>query len=102
MIGRLAFAIATSSSPQVMLIDEVLGVGDAAFQERSRDRLLELAEGGCTAVIVSYAPELLRSLASRGVFLDQGRLRADGEVGEVLDTYLAAPAHAITPRRDAI
>jgi ABC-2 type transport system ATP-binding protein len=100
MIGRLAFAIATSSSPQVMLIDEVLGVGDASFQERSRERLLELAESGCTAVIVSHAPELLISLASRGVFLDQGRVRADGEVSDVLGAYLASPPHPITSHRD--
>ena len=102
MIGRLAFGIATASSPRVLLIDEVLGVGDAAFQERSRDRIMELAASGCTAVIVSHAAEQLRLLASCGVYLDKGRVRAEGAVDRVLEAYLESPPESISPRREEV
>jgi ABC-2 type transport system ATP-binding protein len=96
MMARLAFAIATAGSPQVLLVDEVLAVGDHDFQQRSRARIDELAQGGCTVVVVSHAVELVR-FAHRAVWLDHGQLRADGPYDETVAAYLAAPSGAIGP-----
>ncbi len=94
MIARLAFAIATAGSPQVLLVDEVLAVGDHEFQQRSRARIDELTNAGCTVVVVSHAVELLE-IAQRAIWLDHGRVRADGPYGEIVEAYLAAPAGPI-------
>ena len=94
MIARLAFAIATAGSPQVLLVDEVLAVGDHEFQQRSRARIDELTNAGCTVVVVSHAVELLE-IAQRAIWLDHGRVRADGPYGEIVEAYLAAPAGSI-------
>jgi ABC-2 type transport system ATP-binding protein len=96
MLARLAFAIATAGSPQVVLIDEVLAVGDHEFQQRSRARIDALANSGCTIIVVSHAVELLE-MATRGVWLDHGQLQADGAYNEVIDAYLTAPVAAIGP-----
>jgi len=94
MLARLAFAIATAGAPQVVLIDEVLAVGDHEFQQRSRARIDALADSGCTIIVVSHAVELLE-MATRAVWLDHGQVRADGGYREVLDAYLTAPVAAI-------
>ena len=96
MIARLAFSIATAGSPQVVLVDEVLAVGDHEFQQRSRARIEELATGGCTVVVVSHAVELLE-IARRAIWLDHGRVRADGRYDEIVAEYLDAPAGMIGP-----
>lgn len=96
MIARLAFAIATAGSPQVLLVDEVLAVGDHEFQQRSRARIEELATSGCTVVVVSHAVELLE-IAGRAVWLDHGQVRADGGYDEIVAAYLEAPAGTIGP-----
>jgi ABC-type polysaccharide/polyol phosphate transport system ATPase subunit len=96
MLARLAFAIATAGTPQVVLIDEVLAVGDHEFQQRSRARIDDLANSGCTVILVSHAVDPLDA-ASRGVWLDHGQVRADGGYREVLDAYLAAQTDAVAP-----
>lgn len=90
MIARLAFAVATSGAPDVLLIDEVLGVGDSAFLAQSSQRLHDLIAAGCAVVVVSHAPELLRPIASRGVLLERGRVVLDAPLEEVIEQHLQA------------
>ena len=97
MAARLAFAIATAGSPQVVLIDEVLAVGDHEFQRRCLARVEELTQRGCTVVVVSHAVDVLE-MAERAAWLDHGRLRATGAYRDVLDAYLTAPVEAIGSR----
>jgi ABC-type polysaccharide/polyol phosphate transport system ATPase subunit len=97
MYTRLAFAIATEVQPDILLIDESLGVGDAAFQEKAKARLRSLFDRTQAVVLVSHDLRSLRELCTRGLWIKQGRLVADGPVDQVIDRYLesvAAPAAA--------
>jgi ABC-2 type transport system ATP-binding protein len=93
MLARLAFAIATDDVPEVLLIDEVLAVGDEAFREKSTARIDELMRGGAAVVLVSHGLEHLRGAADRVVWLDHGRVAGDGDPDAVIDAY-AATVHA--------
>jgi ABC-type polysaccharide/polyol phosphate transport system ATPase subunit len=93
MYMRLAFAIATEVEPDVLLIDEALGVGDAAFVDKAKARIRGLLDRSHVVVIVSHDMQALRELCTRGVWLKKGRLIADGPIDEVIDAYLAE-AHA--------
>lgn len=88
MASRLAFAVATEVHPDILLIDEALSVGDAAFVERAKTRLRQLLDRSNVVVVVSHDPKALREICTRGVWLDRGRLRADGPVDEVIEAYL--------------
>jgi ABC-type polysaccharide/polyol phosphate transport system ATPase subunit len=99
MLVRLAFAIATATEPEVLLVDEVLGAGDLAFQEKARRRLREMMGQARALLVVSHDLGSLARLCERAVWLDQGRVRADGPAAEVLAAYTAhareaAPAAA--------
>jgi ABC-type polysaccharide/polyol phosphate transport system ATPase subunit len=89
MYMRLAFAIATEIDPEILLIDEALGVGDAAFQDRAKQRILSLLDRSHAVVLVSHDLDSLRQLCTRGVWLRQGQLVADGPIDAVIDDYLA-------------
>ena len=88
MFMRLGFALATSVDPDILLIDEVLAVGDAAFQDKCYDRIFGFREAGKTIVFVSHDQEAVRRLCTRAVWLDCGRTRMDGPVDDVLGAYL--------------
>src|SRR5271165_3904539 len=88
MYMRLAFAIATEVNPDILLVDESLGVGDAAFQEKAKARIQTLLDRSKVVVLVSHDLESLRELCTRGLWIQQGRLVADGPIGEVIDRYL--------------
>jgi ABC-type polysaccharide/polyol phosphate transport system ATPase subunit len=90
MYMRLAFAIATEVHPDILLIDEALGVGDAAFLERAKSRLRGLVERSKAVVLVSHNMASLRDLCTRGLWVQQGRIVADGPIDRVIDDYLAA------------
>jgi lipopolysaccharide transport system ATP-binding protein len=90
MQARLAFAVAVCMRPDVMLIDEVLSVGDQSFRRRCLDRLRELRGAGGALVIVSHDLETARELCDRALWLDKGRVRMDGEIGEVIAAYEAS------------
>ena len=92
MFMRLGFALATSVNPDILLIDEVLAVGDAAFQAKCYDKIFGFRESGKTIVFVSHDPEAVRRLCTRAIWLDSGRVRMDGPVDDVLGTYLDANA----------
>jgi ABC-type polysaccharide/polyol phosphate transport system ATPase subunit len=88
MYTRLAFAIATEIDPDILLIDESLGAGDAAFLEKARARILNLLDRSNVVVIVSHDLGILRELCTRGVWLRRGQLAADGPIDDVIDAYL--------------
>lgn len=89
MYTRLAFAVATAVDPDILITDEVLAVGDEAFQRKCMDRILAFRHMGKTIVFVSHALETVRTLCDRAVWLDHGTVRAFGATSEVIDAYLA-------------
>lgn len=87
MYVRLAFSIAVSTAPQILIIDEALAVGDAVFQHRCTRRLKEMQESGVTILFVSHDPGAIRALCSRAILLNGGRIEADGKPTEALNRY---------------
>jgi ABC-type polysaccharide/polyol phosphate transport system ATPase subunit len=88
MIGRLAFSIATSSHPDLLLIDEVLSVGDHVFQEKSMIRMKEMFDSGGTIVLVSHNLELMIERCSRVMWIENGEIREFGKPKKVVALYL--------------
>ncbi len=87
MLARLAFSIAAVVKPEILIVDEILTVGDAQFQEKSKRRMMELMSGGATVLLVSHNIKQVRELCSRAVWLEHGRVRAIGEAKEVCGAY---------------
>lgn len=87
MLARLAFSIATVVKPEVLIVDEILSVGDAAFQEKSRKRMMELMGGGTTVLFVSHSIEQIREMCRRVVWLERGQVKMFGLADEVCDSY---------------
>jgi lipopolysaccharide transport system ATP-binding protein len=87
MYVRLAFSVAISASPQILIIDEALAVGDAVFQHRCMRRIKEMKDSGVTIFFVSHDPAAIRYLCSRAILLKGGRVVADGKPVDVLNRY---------------
>jgi hypothetical protein len=87
MYVRLAFAIAASVEPDILIVDEALAVGDAVFQHRCLRRIKELQEHGRTVVFVSHDAAAVRALCTRAILLNGGRVIADGKPPDVLNRY---------------
>ena len=87
MVARLAFSIATVVVPEVLIVDEVLSVGDAAFQEKSRRRMMELMGGGTTVLFVSHSMEQIREICNRVVWMECGKVNAFGDTDEICKQY---------------
>ena len=87
MYVRLAFAIAASVEPDILVIDEALAVGDAVFQHRCLRRINELHDRGCTVLFVSHDTNAVRALCDRAILLNAGRMIADGTPADVLNDY---------------
>jgi ABC-type polysaccharide/polyol phosphate transport system ATPase subunit len=87
MYVRLAFSIAVSTAPQILIIDEALAVGDAVFQHRCTRRIKELQESGVTILFVSHDPGAIRALCSRAILLNGGQVEADGKPSDALNRY---------------
>src|SRR5436309_7052925 len=85
---RLAFAVAAHLEPEILLIDEILAVGDAAFQRKCLGRMGDVAREGRTVLFVSHNMAVMQALCRRGVFLDGGRVRADAPIGDAVSVYL--------------
>jgi teichoic acid transport system ATP-binding protein len=106
MGARLRFAIAAARAPDILLIDEALATGDAAFRRRSEERIRELREQAGTGFLVSHGLGIIRHTCSRAIWLEKGKIVADGEANEVVDAYehrheredLAVPRGASTAR----
>jgi len=93
MYVRLAFSIAAHLDPDVLIADEVLAVGDAEFQRKCLGEMRTVAEGGRTVIFVSHNHSLISSLCTRAIWLERGRLRAEGDVDTVLDQYAHSLQH---------
>lgn len=88
MVARLAFAIATQSNPDLLLIDEVLSVGDHSFQEKSLQRMERLFSSGGTVVLISHNLELMEERCTRVIWLDSGKIMMLGKPKDVISAYL--------------
>jgi teichoic acid transport system ATP-binding protein len=95
MAARLRFAIASASAPEILLIDELLGVGDAEFRVRSEQRLRELLDEAGTVFLVSHNLRSIADTCSRVVWLHQGEIVQDGPVDEVLAAYGQGPSRSL-------
>lgn len=87
MVARLAFSVATVVVPEVLIVDEVLAVGDADFQEKSRKRMMELMSGGTTVLFVSHSMDQIRQMCNRVVWLERGRVTMFGNVQTLCEEY---------------
>jgi lipopolysaccharide transport system ATP-binding protein len=88
MSVRLAFAVAAHLEPEVLLVDEVLAVGDAAFQRKSLGKMGEVAKEGRTVLFVSHNLAIIQAMCERGILLERGSVIADAPVGETIARYL--------------
>ena len=97
LYARLGFSVAIHSNPDIVLVDEVLSVGDAAFQEKCLTKMSEIVSGGRTVLFVSHNPMGIRQLCKTGLYLEKGRLKNFGDIETVMGQYesdykTAAPA----------
>ena len=93
MIARLAFATATDVTPDLLLIDEILSVGDADFREKSAGRTVELMNGGCAVLLVSHDLEAVEKMSTRAIYLENGLQKFSGQPQDVIDAYLSDVHH---------
>ncbi|BDF71428.1 teichoic acid ABC transporter ATP-binding protein [Oscillospiraceae bacterium] len=89
MLARLAFSVASMVEPEVLIVDEILSVGDADFQEKSRKRMLEMMGGGTTVLFVSHNIQQVKEMCNRVVWLEHGQVKAIGKSNEVCNEYAA-------------
>jgi len=87
MVARLAFSVATDEIPDILLIDEVLSVGDGEFAIKSRKRLLEIITSGCTAIMVSHDLATVAELAQKVIWIEKGQIKMVGQPAEVIAAY---------------
>ena len=86
---RLAFSIAINVDAEILLIDEILAVGDQHFQDKCYAKLEELRDSDKTIVIVSHSLDAIRKLCTRGIWIDEGKVQKDGKIDETIDAYIA-------------
>lgn len=87
MLARLAFSVATAVSPEILIVDEILSVGDEEFQKKSRKRMMELMSGGTTVLFVSHQLGQIREMCSRVLWLEHGAVKMIDSADEVCDCY---------------
>ena len=90
MVARLGFAIATMNVPDVLIIDEILAVGDYKFQEKSFQRMQEMIHSGATVVFVSHSIEQVKQICTKALWLEHGEMREVGEAERVCNAYVNA------------
>jgi ABC-2 type transport system ATP-binding protein/lipopolysaccharide transport system ATP-binding protein len=87
MVSRLAFAIATIGTPDILIVDEVLSVGDFLFQQKCEERIRNMMKNGTTILFVSHSIDQVRSLCNKIVWLEHGQVRMFGDAAEICDQY---------------
>jgi ABC-type polysaccharide/polyol phosphate transport system ATPase subunit len=87
MFMRLAFSIATVVEPDILIIDELLAVGDEGFQTKCKNRIKELINKGTTVILVSHTIAQIEELCNRVIWLDKGKIKMQGDTKEVCDSY---------------
>jgi len=90
MYTRLAFAVASHLEPEILIVDEVLAVGDAAFQKKCLGKMGQVSRHGRTVLFVSHQMTAIKSLCTRAILMENGQVAMDGEVDQVVDRYLSA------------
>lgn len=87
MVARLAFSIATAIKPEILIVDEVLAVGDYKFQEKCKEKMSELLDDGTTVLFVSHSSEQVKEMCNKAVWIEKGRIKKIGNAEEVVDSY---------------
>jgi ABC-type polysaccharide/polyol phosphate transport system ATPase subunit len=90
MVARLAFSVATDEIPDILLIDEILSVGDGEFAIKSKQRLVEILDSGCTVIIVSHDLKTVAELAQKVIWIEKGEIKMVGLPTEVIAAYQAS------------
>ena len=90
MTAKLAFSIATIVNPEILIVDEILSVGDIKFQEKSKKKMMEMIKGGTTVLYVSHSLDSIRDLCTKVVWLEHGKVVKIGDTNEVCDEYYKA------------
>lgn len=93
MTARLAFATATDVTPDLLIVDEILSVGDADFREKSAARTLEMMNGGCAVLLVSHDLDAVEKMSNRAIYLENGIPKSAGGVQKVIEAYLSDVHH---------
>lgn len=88
MVARLAFSVATVVDPEILIVDEILSVGDLAFQAKSEEKMLSMIKGGTTVLYVSHSVESIKKLCDQVIWLDHGHVLKIGPAEEVCDEYV--------------
>ena len=87
MTAKLAFSIATVVNPEILIVDEILSVGDIKFQEKSKGKMLEMIKGGTTVLYVSHSLESIKDLCDKVIWIEHGKLIKMGNAKEICDEY---------------
>lgn len=87
MVAKLAFSISTIVDPEVLIVDEILSVGDIKFQEKSKNKMMSMIEGGTTVLYVSHSIDSIKELCSKVIWLDHGKIVKMGNAKEICDEY---------------
>lgn len=90
MVMRLAFSVAIHTDPEILLIDEILAVGDQSFQVKSSEAVKKLIRSGATTVYISHSMATVKNLCNRAIWLEKGEVKAEGETEKVIGEYLNA------------
>ena len=94
MRAKLGFSIATLVEPDILIIDEILSVGDIKFQKKSSEKLKSLINSGITVLLVSHSVSQIREICNKAIWLDEGEIKMMGKVNEVCDAYIEAAENA--------
>ena len=87
MVAKLAFSIATIVNPEILIVDEILSVGDIKFQEKSKKKMMELIKGGTTVLYVSHSIDSIKELCTKVIWIDHGKVVRIGNPKEICDAY---------------
>lgn len=87
MVAKLAFSIATVVNPEILIVDEILSVGDIKFQEKSKNKMMDMINGGTTVLYVSHSLDSIRELCDKVIWIEKGNMKAFGNTKEVCDKY---------------
>jgi lipopolysaccharide transport system ATP-binding protein len=101
MYVRLAFSVAAHLEPDVLILDEVLSVGDAAFQKKSLAKIMSIMESGATVLYVSHSMDTVRKICNRGILLEKGKIVFYGDAEELVDQYSAKAENEIKKNEKA-
>lgn len=102
MFARLAFAVAIHTDPEILIVDEILAVGDAAFQRRCMKKFYEIRDGGCTILFVSHDQYQVKSICQRALYLEHGTQKMFGKAGSVIDAYMVDMESAVAVAEKAV